>query len=153
MFSASRSSRSKMFFKIRVLTKNYKFHRKTPVLKSLFNKLQAFRHVTLLKVCNFVKKRLQHSCFPVKFLFTKHLQWLHLTISSSLINSFYWLLWRCIYQTETILKCTKVGCFSMPVITIFEYRISSNKRLISNKRHTLISAAPLGIHIEISASL
>ena len=36
-----------------------KFHRKTPVLKSLFNKVAA------LKACNFIKKRLQHKCFPV----------------------------------------------------------------------------------------
>ena len=33
------------------------------------------------------------------------------------------------------------------------YRISSNKRRASNKRRPLISAAPLGIHIEISAFL
>ena len=33
------------------------------------------------------------------------------------------------------------------------YRISSNKRRASNKCRPLISAAPLGIHIEISASL
>ena len=33
------------------------------------------------------------------------------------------------------------------------YHISSNKRRASNKRHSLISAALLGIHIEISASL
>ena len=41
-----------------------KFHRKALVLESLFNKvagLQAF------KVCSFIKKRLQHRCFPVKF--------------------------------------------------------------------------------------
>ena len=31
------------------------------------------------------------------------------------------------------------------------YRISSNKRRVSNKRGALISAVPLGIHIEISA--
>ena len=33
------------------------------------------------------------------------------------------------------------------------YHIFSNKRLASNKRHLLISAAPLGIHIEIIATL
>ena len=38
-------------------------------------------------------------------------------------------------------------------ITQNDYRISSNKRRASNKRRPLISAAPLGIHIEISASL
>ena len=38
-----------------------KFHRKTPVLESLFNR------ITGLKGCKFIKKRLQHRCFPVKF--------------------------------------------------------------------------------------
>ena len=33
-----------------------------------------------------------------------------------------------------------------------KYRISSNKRRASNKRRSLISTMPLGIHIEISAS-
>ena len=33
------------------------------------------------------------------------------------------------------------------------YRISSNKHRVSNKHRPLISAAPLSIHIEISASL
>ena len=32
------------------------------------------------------------------------------------------------------------------------YHISSNKHLTSNKRRSLISASPLGIHIEISTS-
>ena len=46
---------------------------KTPVLKSLFDKVAGFQ------VCNFIKKRLQHSCFLVIFakflktpLFTEH---------------------------------------------------------------------------------
>ena len=42
-------------------------HRKTPVLKSLFNKVAG------LKACNFIKKRLQRRCFPAniaKFLRT-----------------------------------------------------------------------------------
>ena len=39
------------------------------------------------------------------------------------------------------------------VILSKNYRISSNKRWASNKRRPLISAALLGIHIEISASL
>ena len=34
-------------------------HRKTPVKESLFDKVAG------LKVCNFIKKRLKHSCFPV----------------------------------------------------------------------------------------
>ena len=35
---------------------------KTPVLVSLFNKFAR------LKACNFIEVRLQHKCFPVKFL-------------------------------------------------------------------------------------
>ena len=57
--------------------KFHKFHRKTPVLESLFNKVAA------PQACNFIKKRLLHRCFPVKFVkflgtpcFTEHLRWL-----------------------------------------------------------------------------
>ena len=39
-----------------------KSHRKAPVLDSLFNKVAG------QKACNFIKKRLQHKCFPVKFV-------------------------------------------------------------------------------------
>ena len=38
-----------------------KFHRKTPVLECLVNK------VVSLQNCSFIKKKLQHSCFPLKF--------------------------------------------------------------------------------------
>ena len=51
-----------------------KFQRKTPMVESLFYKVEA---------CNLIKKRLHHRCFPVKFanslrtpLFTEHLRWL-----------------------------------------------------------------------------
>ena len=54
---------------------------KSPVLKSLFNKVAG------LQACNFTKKRLQHRCFPVnivKFLRTPILknicEWLLLYI-------------------------------------------------------------------------
>ena len=50
-----------MFFKKRYSEKFHKFHRKTSVLKYLFDKVAG------LNVCNFIKKRLQHKCFPVKF--------------------------------------------------------------------------------------
>ena len=36
---------------------------------------------------------------------------------------------------------------------IMDYCISSNKRRVSNKRHPLISTAPMGNHIEITATL
>ena len=55
----------------------YKFYRKTSVLESRFNK------ATALKACIFIKKRLQHMCFPVNFakvlrtlIFKEHLRWL-----------------------------------------------------------------------------
>ena len=49
MINFVRSSRSQMFFKINVLKKLRKFHRKKPVLQSLLNKVAG------LKVCNFIK--------------------------------------------------------------------------------------------------
>ena len=51
-----------MFCKKRCSERFRKFHRKTPVLVSLFNK------VADVQACNFNKKRLQHRCFPVKFV-------------------------------------------------------------------------------------
>ena len=36
-----------------------KFHRKTPALESLFNKVAG------LEAYNFIKKRLKHRCFPM----------------------------------------------------------------------------------------
>ena len=74
-----RSSRLQMFFKISILKKFLKLYSKTSVVEFLFNK------VATLKGCNFVKKKLRHTCFPVniaKFLrtsfFTEHLWWLFL---------------------------------------------------------------------------
>ena len=52
-----RTSRSQMFFEIGVL-KVCNIHRKTPVLESLFSK------VASLEAYKFIKKRLQHRCFP-----------------------------------------------------------------------------------------
>ena len=54
-----------MFFKIGVLANFAIFTGKHRCWKSLFNKVAG------LQACNFVKKRLQHRCFPVitaKFL-------------------------------------------------------------------------------------
>ena len=45
-----------VFYEKRCSQKFRKFHKKTPVLESLFN-----------EACNFIKKRLQQRCFPVKF--------------------------------------------------------------------------------------
>ena len=50
-----------LFCKKRCSEKFCKFHRKIPVLKSLFNRVAG------LEECSFIKKRLQHRCFPVKF--------------------------------------------------------------------------------------
>ena len=53
-----RTSRSQMFFEIGVL-KVCNIYRSTPLLESLFSK------VASLETYKFVKKRLQHRCFPV----------------------------------------------------------------------------------------
>ena len=56
-----------------------------------------FKKVAGLKLCNIVKKRLQHRCFPVKFakslrtpLFTEHLLWRLLVIISLTPDSLAW---------------------------------------------------------------
>ena len=65
-----------MFFKIGVLKNFAKFHKTTPVLESLFNKVAG------LKAYTCIRKRPQHS-FPVNFtkflrtpFFIEHLRWL-----------------------------------------------------------------------------
>ena len=52
---------TEVFRKKGFLKKVRKFPGKTPVLESLFNKVPG------LRTCNFIKKRLQHWCFHVKF--------------------------------------------------------------------------------------
>ena len=71
--SSCRSSRSQMFFKIRVLR---------------YFVIFTGKHLCCLKACNFIKKRLLKGCFPVniaKFLrtafFIEHFQWLLLKIN------------------------------------------------------------------------
>ena len=67
-----------------------KFHRKAPVLESLFNK------VIGLKACNVIKRRLQHRCFPVNFqkflkalFFTERFQWLLLSIPTLRVSDVF----------------------------------------------------------------
>ena len=74
-----------MFFKIDVL-KNFTILTGKHLCQSLFNKVLG------LQSCNFIKKRLQHSCFPVnimKFLrtplFIEHLWWLLLNFLQNLL--------------------------------------------------------------------
>ena len=54
-----------------------KYHTNIPVLESVFNKVAG------LRACNFITKKLQQRCFPVKFakfvrtpFLTEHLRWL-----------------------------------------------------------------------------
>ena len=68
-------------------------HRKTPVLESFLNK------VTDLRVCSFIKQRLQLRCFHeniAKFLITaffiKHLQWLLLNKVKTNVKSTWFIL-------------------------------------------------------------
>ena len=65
----------------------HNIHRKTPVLESLFNKAAG------LKVCNFIKKKLQHMFFPVNMakcltiaFFIEHLRWLLLLVQSNVLT-------------------------------------------------------------------
>ena len=55
-----RGSLSQMFFKLDALKNFGNFTGKKPMLESFPNRVAG------LKVCNFIKKRLQHRCFPVK---------------------------------------------------------------------------------------
>ena len=55
--TTSRSNHQRCSLK-KVFLQICNIHRKTPVLESLFNKVD-------LKACGFIKKSLQHSCFPV----------------------------------------------------------------------------------------
>ena len=63
--------------------KFHKFHRKTDMLKSLFNE------AAVPQAWNFIKKRLHHKCFPVKLVnclrnytfFAEHLKWLVLELT------------------------------------------------------------------------
>ena len=103
-----------VFCKKRCSQKFRNIHKKTPVLESLFN------NVTALQVWNFVKKRLQHRCFPVnnaKFLRTpilKKICWLgvinrsnpYLTYEIRFeVDTEEWLIapfcWNKSWQTET----------------------------------------------------
>ena len=52
---------SEVFCKTRYSQKVEKFHRKTPVLESVFNK------VADIKAYKFIEKKLQHRCFPLIF--------------------------------------------------------------------------------------
>ena len=55
----------KQFCKKMYSVKVRKYHRKIPVLESVFNKVAG------LRACNFITKKLQHWCFSVKSLFGK----------------------------------------------------------------------------------
>ena len=85
----SRSSRLQMFFKIGVLKSFANFTGKHLCWRIFFKK--TFRH----KVCNFIKKKLQHGCFPVRFtkflkalFFIEHFWWLLLLLQRLLLHFF-----------------------------------------------------------------
>ena len=88
-----------------------KFHWKTPVLDSLFNKVLDFQ------ACNFIKKIFQLECFPVKFaqflrtsFFREHFRWLLLGVISS--SDYH--LWHIYKLLETLpstdIKAKCQGC-------------------------------------------
>ena len=85
-----------MFYKM-VFLNFLKFHKNTPLLDSLFNKVAG------LQACPFFKKRLQHRCFHVEFelfsrppFFTEYLRYIkcfckyYTDFYSKLINFIYY---------------------------------------------------------------
>ena len=105
-----RGIRWQMFFKISVLKK---FQRKISVLESNFST------VVSLICCNFIKKRLQQRCFPVKFaiflikpFFTEYFRWLLLRLSGRPMPSKHSSWWRCL---EDVLKA--------PFVFVFRWRL------------------------------
>ena len=76
--AVQRCSSKEVFFKRGVLKCFAIFTGKVPVLESLFHKIAG------LKICNFIKKRLQHRCFLVniaKLLRTAFIE--HLLVAAS----------------------------------------------------------------------
>ena len=78
--AARKCSVNKMFLQI---------HGKAPLLKSLFNKVAG---PEACRACNFIKKRLRYSFFPMSFatflrihFFTKQLRWLLLIVLNDII--------------------------------------------------------------------
>ena len=84
-FQKYKSSRSKIYLRIGVL-KNFAIFTGRHLCWCLF-----FNEYAGLNACNFIKNRLQHKFFPVKFVkflrtlfFTEHVRWLFLEISYEL---------------------------------------------------------------------
>ena len=113
----SRSNRSQTFFT--GVLKNFAIFTGKHLCWSLFLiKLQVL-------ACDFIKKRLQHRCFPVtiaKFLgaafFKEHLQWL-LKHHPNSISRIYMFLKVCLdetFRTEFLIFATEVGIVSKLVI-------------------------------------
>ena len=76
-----RSSDRRNYWKFR------KFHRKTLGLESLYNKVAG------LQVCNFIKERLQHRCFPVKFEKFLRTTFLKNICERLLLSFFFMIIW------------------------------------------------------------
>ena len=82
-----------MFFTIHFLKNIANFCRKTPVLESLFNKVAG------LRACIFIKKRLQHRCFPVTF----HLRIFKNTLQNT-SGGCFWIGSQLLYCFATLLE-------------------------------------------------
>ena len=124
-----------------ILLKLGNIYSKISVLESLFNK------VLELQACNFIKKLLQHSCFPVnigKFLRTKffieHLQWLVLQVpyNKSCSQKFYELHQNVSPSESFLIKiqalnlqlCQNRRCFAVNFCEISQSNIMRNNRLL-----------------------
>ena len=81
-----------------VFLKIWQCSQKNTCFGAFFNKYPG------LKACNFIKKRLQHRCFPVKFakllrtpFFTEHIRWLLLEIYNELSLYCIWERWMVLF--------------------------------------------------------
>ena len=87
-----------MFLKISYI------HRKTPVLESFFNRFAG------LQACNFIKKRLQHRCFPAKFT-----KFLRIPILKNICQ-------------QLLLYCTLTTCCYLSVLLCIQYLLPHHQK-------------------------
>ena len=142
-FDSSRSCHWQMFLKIGVLKNFVNFTKKTYILESLFNKVAG------LQASNFIKKRLQHRCFPVKFLrtpiFTEHLRWLLLFIKETCKHD--WNLQNCGFSPTLM---NSVFIFRNEYVRYFQV-LSTDLRKTVN--YGLIGHQPFGQNWHLNTNL
>ena len=121
IFTHSEAATGRCSFKIDALKNFAVFTKKSICVGSLFNK------ITGLQAYDFIKKRIQHRCFPVnvaksfKNNYLEEHQWkTAYTSTSSSTNSFYWY-----FNIESQMNVNYFFCF-FDLIMYFDYHQISN---------------------------